>query len=192
MRSKLLSKLSTWVIALIVFYVGGLALIVIYSILGRGEKIFASHSIFDARIYVDENPPRLSLAISNSGDVKLEIKEIKVGDITYKLPVEGMLGTTTLEVGQRVTLDIPLQGNFEAGQKYKIKIITDPPSEPKNILDAGATKKYWSYGLSKGKFDAFNLSQPTFTVSLRARSILNQPPECRRIFGQFKCLNLKI
>ena len=144
MRSKLLSKLSTWAIALIIFYVGGLALIVMYSILGIGGKTLASHSIYDARIYVDEDPPRLSLAISNSGDIKLEIKGIRVGDRTYKLPVEGMLGTTTVEVGQRATLDIPLQGEFEVGQKYGLEVMTDPPSEPKNILDAGATKKYWS------------------------------------------------
>ncbi len=144
MRSKLLSKLSTWAIALIIFYVGGLALIVMYSILGIAVKTLASHSIFDARIYVDEDPPRLSLAISNSGDVKLEIKGIRVGDRTYKLPVEGMLGTTTIEVGQRATLDIPLQGEFEVGQKYGLEVMTDPPSEPKNILDACATKKYWS------------------------------------------------
>jgi len=144
MRSKLLSKLSTWAIALIIFYVGGLALIVMYSILGIGGKTPASHSIYDARIYVDEDPPRLSLAISNSGDIKLEIKGIRVGDRTYKLPVEGMLGTTTIEVGQRATLDIPLQGEFEVGQKYGLEVMTDPPSEPKNILDAGATKKYWS------------------------------------------------
>lgn len=189
MRSKLLSGLNTWVIALMIFYVGGLALIVIYSILGSGEKILASHSIFDARIYVDENPPRLSLAISNSGDVRLEIKEIKVGDRTYKLPVEGMLGTTTLEVGERVTLDIPLQGDFEAGQKYELKIITDPPSEPKNVLEAGATKKYWSYGLSKDKFDAFNLPQESLTVSAGARSISNQP---QKTAGLLVGLNPKI
>lgn len=144
MRSKLPSKLSTWTIALIIFYVGGLALIVMYSILGIWGETLASHSIFDARIYVDENPPRLSLAISNSGDVKLEVKGIRVGDRTYKLPVEGMLGTTTLEVGQRATLDIPLQGEFGVGQKYELKIMTDPPSKSKNILDAVATKKYWS------------------------------------------------
>ena len=143
MQSKLLSKFGTWSIPLIIFYTGGLVLIVIYGVLGIGSKTHASHSIFDARIYVDENPPRLSLAIGNSGDVKLEIKGIKVADRTYQLPVEGMLGTTTLEVGQRATLDIPLQGEFEAGQKYELEIITDPPSEPKNILDAGATKKYW-------------------------------------------------
>lgn len=143
MRSKLLSKLNTWAIALIIFYVGGLALIVMYSILGIGGKTLASHSIFDARIYVDEDPPRLSSSIKNSGGVKLEIKGIRVGDRTYKLPVEGMLGTTIIEIGRRVTLDIPLQGEFRVGQKYKLEIMTDPPSEPKNILDASATEKYW-------------------------------------------------
>lgn len=139
MLSKLSNKLSLWVIILIIFYVGGTALVGGYYIYRGEETANAFHSINDARINVNENPPSLSLAVSNSGNVELEITAVKVGDRTYELPVEGMLGSRTMKTGQRTTLYIPLEGEFKIGKQYELEIITDPSSTPKNELDAIAT-----------------------------------------------------
>ena len=43
------------------------------------------------------------------------------------MPVEGMLGTTIVKVGQRAALRVPLPHTYEPGTVVNLFLITDPP-----------------------------------------------------------------
>jgi|GEM_PF-5935133 hypothetical protein len=88
-----------------------------------------NYTIMQNTIYVDLNSGKayITFTVQNTGTVDFVIKAIVLDKEQINLPVEGMLGTTLVKVGQRAALRVPLPHTYEPGTVVNLFLITDPP-----------------------------------------------------------------
>ncbi|MEM3897109.1 MAG: hypothetical protein QXO04_00650 [Nitrososphaerota archaeon] len=88
-----------------------------------------NYTIMQNTIYVNSNSGEayITFTVQNTGTVDFVIKAIVLDKEQIDLPVEGMLGTTLVKVGQRAALRIPLPHSYEPGTVVNLFLITDPP-----------------------------------------------------------------
>ncbi|MCR8455936.1 MAG: hypothetical protein QXI18_02480 [Nitrososphaerota archaeon] len=88
-----------------------------------------NYTIMQNTIYVNPNSGEayITFTVQNTGTVDFVIKAIVLDKEQIDLPVEGMLGTTLVKVGQRAALRIPLPHSYEPGTVVNLFLITDPP-----------------------------------------------------------------
>jgi hypothetical protein len=88
-----------------------------------------NYTIMQNTIYVnpDSGEAYITFTVQNTGTVDFIIKAIVLDKEQINLPVEGMLGTTIVKVGQRAALRIPLPHAYEPGTVVNLFLITDPP-----------------------------------------------------------------
>ena len=87
------------------------------------------YAISQNTIYVNPNSGEcyITLTVQNTGTVDFKIEAIVIDKDVIKLPVKGMLGSTTVRVGQRVALRIPLPKEYEPGTVHNVFLKTTPP-----------------------------------------------------------------
>lgn len=80
-------------------------------------------------IYVNVNSGEayITFTVQNAGTVDFVIKAIVLDKDQIDLPVDGMLGTTIVKMGQRAVLRIPLPHSYEPGTIVNLFLITEPP-----------------------------------------------------------------
>lgn len=98
-----------------------------FFIVKPGERV--NYTIMQNTIYVNLNSggAYITFTVQNTGTVDFVIKAIVLDKEQIDLPVEGMLGTTVVKVGQRAALRIPLPHSYEPGTVVNLFLITDPP-----------------------------------------------------------------
>jgi len=87
------------------------------------------YTVMQNTIYVNPNSGEayITFTVQNTGTVDFVIKAIVLDKERIDLPVEGMLGTTIVKVGQRAALRVPLPHTYEPGTVVNLFLITDPP-----------------------------------------------------------------
>jgi hypothetical protein len=100
-----------------------------YSSFIRKPAERVNYTIMQNTIYVDLNSGKayITFTVQNTGTVDFVIKAIVLDKEQIDLPVEGMLGTTIVKVGQRAALRVPLPHTYELGAVVNLFLITDPP-----------------------------------------------------------------
>ena len=88
-----------------------------------------SFTIMQNTIYINPSSGEcyITFVVQNTGTVDFKIKAIILDKDRINLPVEGMLGSTTVRVGQRTPLRVPLECKYEPGSVVNLYLETDPP-----------------------------------------------------------------
>jgi hypothetical protein len=105
------------------------AIIFTYSLFVVKPAERVNYAIMQNTIYVDLNSGEayITFTVQNTGTVDFVIKSIVLDKEQIDLPVEGMLGTTIVKIGQRAALRVPLPHTYEPGTVVNLFLITDPP-----------------------------------------------------------------
>jgi len=107
----------------------GCLIVLVYAFFVVKPTTVVNYVISQSTIYLKSKTGEcyITFSVSNTGTVDFVIEAVVLDKDVIKLPVEGMLGETTVKLGGRASLRVPLPRKYEVGSVVNVFLQTNPP-----------------------------------------------------------------